>query len=429
MSGGSKPNMGASDQPERGAESPSSAAGRRATVVAICMPGDGHVQRLLPVVEGLCARGHTVHVMAHLRSRAKIERTGAHFIDLFTRHPVEAVDPTSRPVPSRWVTFAGMYAEALTEEVAPLAPGLILYDTFTVVGPVIARRLGIPYVNVCAGHAAVPARVRAALRDDPRVATSAECWEAVRRLEEIYGMRGANPFSYVDAMSPYLNLYGEPEEYLSSEDRGAFEPIAFFGSLAPSLRENGQAAVFPPERRGLRIYVSFGTVVWWYFASVAEAALQVISETLSGSGADAVIALGSHPLKADARALLERPNVRVVDYVDQWAALREADLFITHNGLNSTHEAIYHLVPMISYPFFTDQPALARRCHELGLAVPLGDAPQATVESAALLSALKRLHDERALFVSRLTEARSWELRTIADRDDIFDRIIALTRA
>jgi MGT family glycosyltransferase len=322
-----------------------------------------------------------------------------------------------------------MYAEALTEEVAALAPGLILYDTFTVVAPVIARRLGIPYVNVCAGHAMVPARVREALRTDPRVATSAECWKAVRRLEDVHGMRGANPFSYVEAMSPYLNLYGEPEEYLGAEDRGAFEPVAFFGSLAPSLRENGGGEVFPPERRGPRVYVSFGTVVWWYFAPAATAALRVISETLGEARADVVIALGRHPLKPEARASLERPNVRVVDYVDQWEALREADLFITHNGLNSTHEAIYHLVPMISYPFFTDQPALARRCQALGLAVPLADGPQAAVESARLLLAVKRLQEERGLFLSRLTAARAWELRTIADREGIFDRIIALTGA
>jgi len=66
-----------------------------------------------------------------------------------------------------------------------------------------------------------------------------------------------------------------------------------------------------------------------------------------------------------------KPNVRVVEYADQWEALRESDVFITHHGLNSTHEAVFNRVPMISYPFFGDQPALAAKCRRFGSAVPL----------------------------------------------------------
>jgi UDP:flavonoid glycosyltransferase YjiC (YdhE family) len=278
----------------------------------------------------------------------------------------------------------------------------------------------------------VPARVRAALAEDPRVATSAECWEAVRRLREVHGMQAANPFSYVEVLSPYLNLYGEPEEYLVGEDRTAFEPIAFFGSLAPEMRDRDSSAsapVFPNAAGRLRVYVSFGTVVWWYFAGVAEAALRVIAETLSSRRAQVVISLGGHQLPAEARAALQRPNVAVVDYADQWAALREADVFVTHSGLNSSHEAVFHGVPMISYPFFSDQPALSRRCQDLGLALGLSEAPQAPIEPVALLDAIGRIASERERFAARLREARSWELRTIAGRGAVLDRVLSFVGA
>ena len=38
----------------------------------------------------------------------------------------------------------------------------------------------------------------------------------------------------MEALSPFLNLYPEPEEFLDEADRAALEPLAFFGSLTPS---------------------------------------------------------------------------------------------------------------------------------------------------------------------------------------------------
>ena len=397
------------------------------SVVVVCMQGVGHLQALLPVIEGLSARGRTVHVLTHADFRARVERAGGRFVDLFARHPIDLADATSIPVPSRFVSFAGVYADSLVEEVAALAPALIVYDTFSVVAPVMARRLGIPYINVCPNHAPVPARVTAALREDPRVAISARCWAAVKRLQDVHGISNANPFWYAEALSPFLNLYPEPEEFLDEEDQAAFEPVAFFGSLAPTLQEESAVEVFPRTRRGLRIYVAFGTVVWWYFEAVACAALSVITNTCADLDVDIVIGLGGHRLEAATRAALLRPNVQVFEYADQWAALREADVFITHHGLNSTHEAIFHEVPMISYPVFSDQPALARRCQALGLAVPLASAPGAPVRADALRVALQRLTDDRDGLASRLAEARSWELRTIAGRGAVVDRLLALS--
>ncbi len=397
------------------------------SIVAICMPGQGHVQRVLPVVELLTARQQVVHVMAEATAAEAIERVGGRFFDLFGKYPVAAADATTIPVASRYVSFAGKYLDALIEEVKAFDPGLIVYDTFAVVGPPIARHLDIPYVNVCANHAAVPARLKEARQRESNIAISPECWEAIRKLQD-HGMSDANPFSYFEMQSPFLNLYSEPSEFLSEADRAVFEPLAFFGSLAPALRESEatDVEVFPRSRSGLRIYVSFGTVIWWYYADLATAALRLISDMLGDLDVNAVISLGRHPMDDATRATLTRPNVQVVDYTNQWAALREADAFITHNGLNSTHEAIFHGVPMVSHPFFGDQPALARRCQDLGLAVPLIEEPRSKFRRDAVQLAIWRLSQDEDVFAERLAEAKSWEMRTIAGREAIIDRVLGL---
>jgi MGT family glycosyltransferase len=397
------------------------------TIVVISMPERGHVQRLLPVIEGLVARAHDVRVMTDVGFAPEVARAGGTMVDLFGPHPIAAADARSMPVPSRYVSFAATYAEALTGVVAAFAPAAIVYDTFAVIAPLIARRLDIPYVNVCAGHAAVPSRVLASLRSDPRVATSPACRAAVRRLREEYGLAHASPFSYADNLSPFLNVYGEPPQFLDAADRAAFEPVAFFGSLAPAHREAlSTGSPFASAARR-KIYVSFGTVVWRYFEETARGALRALADVVATmADTEVVISLGGHDLDAAARRGLAHPQVRVRDYVDQWAALKDADVFVTHHGLNSTHEAILHEVPMISYPFFGDQPALARRCQSLGLAIPLAAEPRAPIDEAAVRRALDRAVRARGARGARLAEARAWELATIAGRDAVLDRIVAV---
>ena len=240
-------------------------------------------------------------------------------------------------------------------------------------------------------------------------------------------MAGASPFSYVEGLSPFLNVYCEPPPFLDEDVRKAFEPLAFFGSLAPDQREASSFdRPFRRDRAKLRILVSFGTVIWRYFEAPARAALSALSQVFADLDAEVVISLGNHRLDDSERARLVRPNVSIESYVDQWAALKDADVFVTHHGLNSTHEAIFHQVPMLSYPFFADQPALARRCQKLGLALPLAAAPQAPVERDALLRALNRLADERDAFAASLAEARSWELAVMDGRSAVLDRVLAL---
>jgi UDP:flavonoid glycosyltransferase YjiC (YdhE family) len=404
----------------------------RSGVVVFAMGDTGHFKRLRPLIAGLAARGLPTRVFTRNDRRDDVEQLGGEFFDLFAARPLAEADATSVPLPSRYVTFAAHFADDVVRQVAELRPGLVVHDAFAVIGSVVAHHLDLPRVCVCAGHNLAPKPTLEALAYDPRVRTSEQCLRAVEDLRARHGMPDASAFSYIDGLSADLNLYCEPPEFLLPAEREAFEPIAFFGSLLPDLPPKTVdcgSAFGPHPHTRLRIYASFGTVIWSYYETAAIDALTAISNAVADiDEAFAVVSLGGRNVP-ELATRLSRRNVRVENYVDQWAVLQEASLMFTHQGLNSTHEAIYNRTPMISYPFFTDQPGLARRCQAFGLAVPLAGAElRGAVTVNDVHAAIERIDAGAAGFQARLDEARHWELSTMASRPAVLDRIADLIR-
>lgn len=392
-----------------------------ASVVFFAMAEEGHFQRLRPIISGVVRQGLASRVFTHGRFAPLVVEAGAEFVDMFGNYPIEAADDESLPIPSRFVTYAACYAESIARELASRPPSLIIADTYSVIGRVVATILGLPFVNVCAGHNSPPARALAELAIDPRVRTSKRCQQGVEKLRDRYGMADASPFSYVSGLSPWLNLYCEPSAFLTEDERKAFEPVAFFGSLLERSSTATQERYFGDAT--LKIYVSFGTVIWRYYAATAREVLAAIADCVGEQpGTQVVISLGRIGSAPDSA----RPNVSVLDYVEQDAILREADVFVTHQGLNSTHEAIFHAVPMISYPFFADQPSLAARCEKLGVAIPLAGTLRGPVSTEAVNEALRQVADRRGAMDARLRKLREWEIETVAGRGEILERIVAL---
>ncbi|MBX3023655.1 glycosyltransferase family 1 protein [bacterium] len=403
----------------------------RRHVVAFTIPGQGHINRLLPVVAGLCEMGVSVDFFAHAMARRQIERTGARFVDVYAGRDMDVPDGTSLPVPMRNVSFAGYWADDIVREVAPLRPALVLHDTFAVIGRVVAFHLAIPRVNMRAGHNLEPTRALAALQASDAVRVADACHASVALLRQRHGIPDASPFSYFFDDAADLNICSEPPEFLAPEERAPFEPLAFFGSYWPAGSGAAPAAAPPPfgpdAAASLRIYVALGTAAWMTFPDYTMALLEVLADAIAAHPqARGLIALGSPFVPPGTEARLRRANVRVEQYVDQIAALRSAGVFITHNGLNSTHEAIMHGVPMISFPLFGDQPALAARCQALGLAVPLGPAIGQLPSVADVRRALDRVQAEGQTLRQRLAEARQWEIAVMERRPQVLQRIVAL---
>ncbi len=400
------------------------------------MADRGHWQRMCSVVSGLGRLDADVFVATHHRFAPDIVAAGGTFVDLFETRSVEAADADSWPYPCRYVTFAATFGEAFADQLKALRPSLVVHDSFAVIGRVAARRLGIPHVAVLSGHNVAPARFLEVLAAHPRVHVSEACNQAVTRLRSECGIVDASPFSYVTNMSPWLNLYCEPPEFLEPQSRAPFEPLAFYGSLpddaapSPGVAVRSTTPPFPASTdHSLNVFISFGTMIWDYRREEALSALRVLSDAVARHGRmRAIISLGLAEVSDAERASIARPGVVVASYVDQRHVLAHADLFITHHGLNSTHESILHGVPMLSYPFVWDQPGLAATCQGLGLALPLASTPMAPLDPADVACAFARFEAERAPLQAALARARSWEAQVVADRPRVLAQLLDLAR-
>lgn len=88
------------------------------------------------------------------------------------------------------------------------------------------------------------------------------------------------------------------------------------------------------------IYCSFGTVnseknVKSFISRVSSVAVQM----------DLIVIVSAKNANE-----YSSPNVKIFNWVPQRAVLSNCDLFITHGGINSVHDAIQATVPMIVYP-------------------------------------------------------------------------------
>ncbi len=396
------------------------------TAAVLCMGGRGHVQPLLPLVRGLVARGIPVVALSRESFRPAFEEAGASMRDLYAGRALEETDPSSSPLPVRFVSFAGAHAESVAAELAALGTSLVVHDTFTVVAPVAARILDVPCVNVLPNHGLVPGRALADAASDPRVSLSEACRGAVARLRNTHRLRDASPFSYLAATSPFLNLQPEPTEFVSPESRAELSPLECWSALPDRDEPESPAPRTHVGREPRDAWVAFGTGVFRYFANEAARALASIADVLGAEGWRVRIGLGGQDVPAGLLDRLRASGAVVEHDPDQWRELASADVFVTHHGLNSSHEAIYHRVPMLSCPFFGDQPALAHACQSFGLALPITGGPAGAVEPDRLRSALRRISGDREEFAARLDAARAWEVRTLQDRPRVLDRIVNL---
>ncbi|MBB3950066.1 glycosyltransferase [Aureimonas jatrophae] len=169
-------------------------------------------------------------------------------------------------------------------------------------------------------------------------------------------------------------------------------PVGPIRSTTPSP---GQAFGAPRQCDRPFVFASLGTLQGHRFEL-----FRLIAAACRDLGAELLIAHcgGLDPAQA---ARLDADHV--VDFADQMAALRQADICITHGGLNTVLDALATRTPMLALPIAFDQPGVGARIrhHRVGETLPAGRATRAGIRTR-----LERLLAEHDGFVAAAAPMR-----------------------
>ncbi|OLL82525.1 Macrolide glycosyltransferase [Pseudonocardia sp. Ae168_Ps1] len=323
----------------------------------VSMPASGHVNPTLPLVAELVRRGHRVSYATGATHLDAVAAAGAEPVEVPFVLP-EAPPPGKSFSDEEMVPRVDAFAVSVEQVFPVLAdrvttdrPDVLCGDAMSPVDGLVAQQARIPHAVM---HPSFASNEHFSLARDVLGAGDDGPPPAFRRVtERIAGFareRGLEPLPF--GTPGDLNLVFLPREFQVAGD--TFDDSFVF--LGPAL---GPRSADVWDGPGPVLLVSLGTT----FNDRPEF-FRTCAEAFAGSGWQVVMAVGSRIDPADLGPL--PPNVVAQAHVPQIGVLRRARAFVTHNGMNSTMEALLLGVPQIGIPQMPEQAANAARVAELG---------------------------------------------------------------
>ncbi|HHK5613612.1 TPA: macrolide family glycosyltransferase [Bacillus paranthracis] len=318
-------------------------------ILMINFPAEGHVNPTLSLVKAFTERGDHVHYITTEHFKGRIEDLGA---TVYT-HPdllkdISIDTETSYGLNSFFHVHVqtSLYILEITKQLCDsIHFDFVMYDIFGA-GELVKEYLQIPGI-VSSPIFLIPTEF---------LETSDEISEQLLyQMEHEFGVKPKNNLQFMhnkgDITLVYTSRYFQPNSDLFGENN------IFIG---PSISKRKTNVEFPLELlKGKKvIYISMGTLL-----EGLEPFFNMCIDTFSDFDGIVVMAIGD---RNDRSKIKEAPNNFIItSYVPQSEILNEADVFITHGGMNSVHDAIYFNVPFVIIPHDKDQPMIAQRLTEL----------------------------------------------------------------
>lgn len=344
------------------------------------IPYHGHVNPTLPMMRELVQRGEEVTYFSSPAFKERIEATGA----IFRNYQNQDAFGQTRDV-THAIYQGALVAESahkllpeVLKSVAEERPDYLMFDMSAPWGNIASRRFKIPAI-ACFPH--LPFYWRTMI-DDSRVLRKVRSnvkpgkgyWrELQKQTLKILKDHDLSSPADVNVLSSsaelniaFLTRYFQPHESHFDESYVYVGP-----TIETERKETPMVIPKLPEQK--LIYIAVGTV---YKANLQF--FRQCMEALADSRYAVIMSIGK---AVDPESLGEVPeNYTVAQYVPQLQVLQEADLFVTHGGMNSINEAVTYGVPMIVVPNTIEQSVNASRIEQLRCGLYL-DHADLTVES------------------------------------------------
>lgn len=350
-----------------------------ARIVFFCIPAHGHTNPTLGVVRELTSRGHEVLYYSYAPFREKIEAAGATFVacdecdaELHLTQEEAARLGSDLALSTRVLVDTTLALDDMVcAEMQRLKPDCIVADSMAVWGKAVAQKLGIPFVSSTTTfafnqHSAKVMKqsfreLFSLLFSMPKINRD------IRRLQNKgYPVKSVLDLIQNDDATDTI-VYTSPQFQPCSETFS--DKYAFVG---PSIRP---AQTNVEKTREKLVYISMGTV-----NNAMLPLYRSCINALEDSPYQVILSVGH---QVDLAAFGPLPeHIAIYPTVDQIAVLEQADGFLTHCGMNSVSEALWHSVPLVMLPKTKEQEGVAARVAQMGAGMQLEATTAAAIRAA-----------------------------------------------
>jgi MGT family glycosyltransferase len=365
----------------------------------------GHINPSLALTQELISQGDQVKYYADSQFKATIEATGASFrasesSSFFSRAT------GMKGMPDMLLNFASIIDE-LAPEIRVEKPDYVIYDSMCLWGRLLAEILKVPAIRLSATHAFSKntfTPIKIAVEMVPWVNNILPLVQ--RSLNKVTAKYKLEAFTIDELFSrpEMLDIVFLPKTFQLAADTFG-DSFKFVG---PSMgRKEAGLDDFPFAALDASakpvLYISLGTMA----NNRVDFYKECLTAFKDSPGWQIVMSVGK---KIDMTRLGEIPaNFIVRASVPQLKLLEKASVFITHGGMNSTMEALYHGVPLIVLPQMGEQQITAQQIVDLGLGITLQNSTRS--KAAELVQAVEMVgrdptyREKAALFQRSIHEA------------------------
>lgn len=333
---------------------------------------EGHINPTIGVVQELISRGDEVVYFCIEAFRERIEKTGATVRTFDDQKFIKAFISGGRNYLLERVNglllTADIVIPSVLEQIKDEKFDYIIHDSMFGCGRILGQLLKLPAINSCTSFAqskeSIDQELEHFLNNFPSEIVQ-PIYEQFQNLtmmvKEKYDVEIHSPYEVLCNPATLTIVY-TTREFQPNGD--SFDQSYRFLGPSISTRLRSESNDFEGIQVKKPIYISLGTVFNRSidFYKLCIAALGNTEHTI-------VMSIGKNVQISDIGEI--PPNFTVKPYVPQTELLPNTKLFITHGGMNSTHEGLYYGVPLLVIPQSADQPMIAKQVESIGAGVTL----------------------------------------------------------